>query len=167
MSRVVVNDASCLIDLRKGGLLQVMLQLPYQFVVPLPIRRSEVLDLTVRQWDNLTRAGMETYDLSPVQVEAATLLKTKYCGLSANDCLCLAVALSYNDGVLLTGDKYLGKIANKLGVLVHGVLWIVDELKAADACSDAVLIDALEVWKADQSVFLPKHLIDQRISTLG
>ena len=47
MTTVVVNDASCLIDLHKGQLLNVMLTLPYRFVVPLPIRQAEALDLVV------------------------------------------------------------------------------------------------------------------------
>ena len=46
MTRVVVNDASCLIDLRKGGLLAVLSNLPYRFVVPLPVRESEILDFS-------------------------------------------------------------------------------------------------------------------------
>ena len=40
MTGVVVNDASCLIDLRKGGLLPVLCNLPYRFVVPLPVRSA-------------------------------------------------------------------------------------------------------------------------------
>ena len=38
---------------------------------------------------------------------------------------------------------------------VHGVLWIVETLKAAGVCDDVLLIRALETWKADRSVFLP------------
>ncbi len=34
----VILDASCLIDLRKGDLLPVFCDLPFEFVVPLPIR---------------------------------------------------------------------------------------------------------------------------------
>jgi len=46
MTRVVVNDASCLIDLRKGGLLGALCTLPYTVIVPLPIRESELLNFT-------------------------------------------------------------------------------------------------------------------------
>ena len=59
---------------------------------------------------------------------------------------------------LLTGDRYLRTVAAALGVRVHGVLWIVDELEAAGACDDAFLIGALDIWKTDRSVFLPDHL---------
>ena len=50
MTCVVVNDASCLIDLRKGQLLHVLSRLPYRFIVPLPIRESELLDFTPQEW---------------------------------------------------------------------------------------------------------------------
>lgn len=65
MTTVVVSDASCLIDLHKGGLLNVMLTLPYRFVVPLPIRHAEALDLTDRDWRALDEGGLVTVDLPP------------------------------------------------------------------------------------------------------
>lgn len=65
MTCVVVNDASCLIDLRKGQLLHVLSRLPYRFIVPLPIRESELLDFTPQEWAILDGGGMETYDLPP------------------------------------------------------------------------------------------------------
>ena len=65
---VVVNDASCLIDLRKGGLLGVVCNLPYRFVIPLPVRASEVLDVSEAEWQALDEAGMITHDLTPEEV---------------------------------------------------------------------------------------------------
>ena len=64
MTCVIVNDASCLIDLRKGGLLGVVCDLPYRFVIPLPVRASEVLDLSEAEWQALDEAGVITHDLS-------------------------------------------------------------------------------------------------------
>ena len=49
MTRVIVNDASCLIDLRKGGLL-------------------EVLDFSDKKWQHLDDHGMATHDLTPDEV---------------------------------------------------------------------------------------------------
>ncbi len=57
MTCVVVNDASCLIDLRKGGLLAVLCKLPYRFVVPLPIREAEVRDFPSRIGNSSTALG--------------------------------------------------------------------------------------------------------------
>ena len=63
--RVIVNDASCLIDIRKGGLLGVLGNLPYRLVVPLPVRASEILDFSDQQWQQLDEHGLITHDLSP------------------------------------------------------------------------------------------------------
>ena len=65
MRPVVVNDASCLIDLCKGDLLSVLGNLPYRLVVPLPVREFEILDFTDAHWHALDAAGLVTYDLSP------------------------------------------------------------------------------------------------------
>lgn len=166
MTHVVVNDASCLIDLRKGKLLHVLCRLPYRFIVPLPIRVSELLDFTPQEWALLDGSGMETYDLPPEQMKDVIALKRQHGRLTANDCLCLVTTQCLDDGILLTGDALLRSVAATSGVRVHGVLWIIDELKAANACETALLVTALEVWKADRSVFLPDNLIDQRLRKL-
>ena len=57
MTCVIVNDASCLIDLRKGGLLGVVCDLPYRFVIPLPVRASEVPGVPEAEWQALDEAG--------------------------------------------------------------------------------------------------------------
>ena len=66
MTCVIVTDASCLIDLRKGGLLGVLGNLPYRLIVPLPIRASELLDFSDQEWRPLDAQGMITHDLTPV-----------------------------------------------------------------------------------------------------
>ena len=135
MTRVVVNDASCLIDLRKGGLLAVLCNLPYRFVVALPVRESEVLDFSNEQWRQLDDAGMITHDLTPEEVAQALALKERRPALSANDSSCFVTALAHH-GILLTGDALLRRVATHNGLRVHGVLWIVDELDAAGGWPD-------------------------------
>ena len=166
MTCIVINDASCLIDLRKGRLLHVLTQLPYHFVVPLPIREAELMDFTPQEWAVLDGGGMETYDLPPERVGEVFMVKRRHSRLSANDCFCLVTTQCHDDAVLLTGDNLLRKVAEASGVRVHGVLWVIDELIAANICDDQLLIDALEIWKADETVFLPGKLIEQRISIL-
>ena len=166
MTSVIVNDASCLIDLRKGGLLAVLCDLPYRIVVPLPVRASEVLDLLEHQWRALDDAGMITHDLTPQEVGQALLLKGRHPSLSANDCFCLVVAQAY-PGILLTRDALLRRVAAENGLCVHGVLWIVDELSAAGICSDSLLVQALEVWQEDDTVFLPRGEISRRLERLA
>ena len=166
MTRVVVNDASCLIDLRKGGLLPVLCNLPYRLVVPLPVRESEILDFSHEQWRQLDDDGMITHDLAPDEVAQALALKGRQPALSANDSLCIVTALAHR-GILLTGDALLRRVATDNGLRVHGVLWIVDELHAAGACARSLLIQALKTWHDDATVFLPQHEVSNRLECLA
>ena len=165
MKCVVVNDASCLIDLGKGGLLSVLCSLPYRFVVPLPIRTSEVLNFSDQDWHALDSAGMVTHDLPPDEVKSAFSLKSKNPALSANDCFCFVTA-QIDDGILLTGDAQLARTARRHGLRVHGVLWVIDQLRQENVCADALLIDALHAWLQDNCVFLPEDEILARLSLL-
>lgn len=160
MTRVIVNDASCLIDLRKGRLLHVLCTLPYEFVVPLPVRASEILDFTPQEWALLDGSGMATYDLPPTQVGLALEIKKRHGRLSANDCFCLVTAQVHSDAILLTGDRLLRRVAEDNGIDAHGVLWVVDQLLRESLCDPALLETALTLWRSDKAVFLPSHLID-------
>lgn len=163
---VVVNDASCLIDLRKGRLLHVLLKLPYRFVIPHPVRHSELLDFTPQEWALLDGGGMETLDLQAERVSEVFAIKASYPKLSANDCFCLVTTRYFEGAVLLTGDGLLRRAAGEDGLRVHGVLWVIDELRRTSKCSDDLLIAALECWQVDRAVFLPKSEIEQRLRTL-
>ena len=167
MTCVVVNDASCLIDLKKGELLHVLLRLPYRFLVPLPIREEELFDFTAQEWRMLEDSGLATYDLPSEEVAQVFALKREHSRLSANDCFALVTTTCQENGILLTGDNLLRKVATARDVRVHGVLWIIDELHAAEACGVDLLISALQIWQADDTVFLPYGEIEKRLRRLG
>lgn len=166
MIHVVVNDASCLIDLKKGRLLRVLQRLPHRFIAPLPIREEELLDFTEQEWRVLQAGGLETYDLPGELVEQAGALRREHGGLSANDCFALVTAACHEGSILLTGDGQLRKAATARGVRVHGVLWVVDELRKVEACKARLLVAALEAWRADDAVFLPLDELDKRLRSL-
>ena len=163
MKCVTVNDASCLIDIRKGGVLDVLLDLPYRFVVPLPIRESEILDFSVSDWQHLDNAGLITYDLTSDEFEQALALRALHPLLSANDCICHVTARIHS-GILLTGDNLLRKVADANNLQVHGVLWIIDQLDEHHLCSRSKLVRTLRVWVDDAAVFLPRSELCQRIT---
>ena len=165
MRHVVVLDASCLIDLRKGGLLPVLASLPYQLVVPLPVREFEILDFSDAHWRTLDAARLITYDLKPDEVGQALALKARYPALSPNDCFCF-VAADVHTGILLTGDRQLRNVATANGPPVHGVLWIIDQLHATGTCSACLLARALRSWQSDASVFLPRNEIAKRLERM-
>ena len=162
MRHLVVIDASCLIDLRKGGLLSVLGNLPCRLVVPLPVREFEILDFSDAHWRTLDAAGLITYDLTPDQVGKALALKARYPALSPNDCFCF-VAADVHTGILLTGDRQLRNVAAANDLPVHGVLWIIDQMHATGTCSACMLARALRSWQSDASVFLPRNEIAKRL----
>ena len=166
MISVIVNDASCLIDLKKGRLLHFLLRLPYGFIVPWPIRKEELLNFSDLEWQGLDDAGLVTYDLSGEEMAEVATMKRKHGGLSSCDCSALITATRQENAILLTGDNNLHKVAKVHSVRVHGALWIIDELHAAKICKVALLTSALRKWQADQAVFLPKDEIRKRLRRL-
>lgn len=166
MAYVIVNDASCLIDLRKGQLLHAMLSLPYRFVVPFPVRVSELLDFTPQEWRLLDDGGVVTFDLPPDAVAEAMQIRAGRARLSANDCFCLVTTLRHEEAVLLTGDQHLRRIAGEMGVQVRGVLWLHDRLHEAGNSPLDLLVTALETWRDNPAVFLPNDEIETRLRAL-
>ena len=95
--------------------------LPYRFVVPLPIRETEVRDFSAEHWKQLDVTGMVTHDLTPHEVGQALALKERYPGLFANDCFGFVTARVHS-GILLTGDALLRKAATKNGLRARLIL---------------------------------------------
>lgn len=166
MIDLIVSDPCFLIDLEEVGLLVVMLELPYRFIIPLPLRYSEMLDLTIQDWRRLDAGGLETFDLSPEQVLKAKRMGQENPDISASDCFCLVTVGHHNDGVLLTRENRLCRAANAASVRVHGALWIIDQLETFAVCSARRLIAALESWRGDPQVFLPREEIEERLRRL-
>jgi rRNA-processing protein FCF1 len=149
---VIVNDSSCLIDLRKGGLLTTALLLPFHFVVALPLVTAELNDFQEADWNDLCARGLAVIDLNPAQVQRALALKSKFPGLSVYDCFSLALAETTPNAILLTGDQQLRRRACDVGVEVHGVLWITDQIEKTRAMAFSDLADALDRLGADPLV---------------
>lgn len=166
MARVIINDASCLIDLRKGRLLHVLCKLPVEVVVPCPIRESELLDFTPQEWVMLDSGGLVTYDLPPDQVGEAFTIKREHRRLSANDCFCIVTTDHFDDAILLTGDRLLTRVARERALPVHGILWVTDQLRQLELCGRDLLSIALRLWRDDRSVFVPNALIDAQLKLL-
>jgi predicted nucleic acid-binding protein len=163
VTTVIVNDASCLIDLQKGRLLHVMVALPFRFVVPFTVRESELLKFTAQEWQMLEDGGLETHDLSPNEMGEAQSLQAQHPALSTNDAICLVTTVQYNGAILLTGDAALRRVAEAKAVQVHGVLWLLDELRAAGVANANLLRSALMTWRDDPTVRLPLNEIEKRL----
>jgi len=70
------------------------------------------------------------------------LLEVEYQQLSIPDCSCLFHAKTLT-AQLLTGDAALRKTAEQVGIPVHGILWVFDELVRQDLLPKEQAIDKL------------------------
>ena len=165
--RIVVSDTSCMIDLRKAGLLEEFLQLPYQFVMPNTLFEDEWLCLTDEEKAALCDQGLEIIDLPGEIVLRAQRHFNQHASLKLNDCLALALAEEIKEAILMTGDGPLRRIADGNSIEVRGVLWIIDELEAHEIVPPQILYDALRLFQDDDLVFLPQEEIVRRLRRIG
>jgi predicted nucleic acid-binding protein len=164
--RVVINDASCLIDLHKVELVEVMLQLPYSFVVALPVVHNEVLDFSSVDWERFSQAGLVLVDLDPGQVGRAMAHRSQNAKLSAEDCFSLVLAQDNQVSILLTGDVVLRTVATGMGCEVHGALWVTDEICRCGLLPDQHVAKCLQAWLDDDLVRLPPTQLNSRLRAL-
>lgn len=165
--QIIVNDSSCLIDLRKAGLLHAALLLPFRFQIALPVIRSELIGIAPVEIDDLVIRGLEIVDVPPEGVGRALTFRSAYPALSFNDCLSLALAEGQPGSILLTGDQSLRNRAGAIGIEVHGVLWVSDQLEVGNHVSLAALHEGLLRLEADTLVFVPRDALAERIARLA
>lgn len=164
--RIIINDTSCLIHLRKAGLLHATLLLPFSFQIVLPLVRAELLDCTQVELDDLIQRGLTPIDLPPASVGRALQLRGECPGLSLNDCLSLALAEHSEDVMLLSGDRRLSGKCDELALEVQGLLWICDRLEEGKAVTYEAIHKGLVTLRDDPVVFLPDAEVAIRIDRL-
>ncbi|SOC89903.1 hypothetical protein SAMN05421890_4891 [Ensifer adhaerens] len=165
--RIIINDASCLIDLHKVDLVVPMLGLPFDFHVALPVKGNELLSISIStsEWEDYEQRGMQAIDLTPAQVARAMDFRELHPALSPEDCFSLVLAQDCTDGLLLTGDAALRNIAEaSYGLEAHGVLWVADRAAEAGLVGAEAICACLSAWRDDPSVRLPHHLLEARLA---
>jgi hypothetical protein len=163
--RVIVNDSSALIDLKKGGLLEVVTSLPAELLVSDAMLEDELLSFTKAEVA-LMRKKMRVVTLVGAEVRALGRLQAESPALSFHDCAALIIARRERGCILLTGDRRLRAKAELEEIECHGVLWIVEELEKSKTANRRKLLTALEAWREDVNVRLPRSEIAQAIARL-
>jgi predicted nucleic acid-binding protein len=139
-----IIDANILIDLSRGNLLTWLFALPFQFAAP-----DGVLDELVEpDRERLRQMGMQRAGLSTGQLLEAARLSVEHRQLSLGDCTAL-IAARDTQVVLLIGDAGLRALAQEHGVVVHGVLWVLDELEDAGLLNGSTLAASLRRMLAE------------------
>jgi predicted nucleic acid-binding protein len=155
--RIVVSDSSCLIDLRKVSLLDALLRLPCEFLIPNTLFEDELLKFTATQKKALIRGGLQVIDLPGERVLRAQAVIRQAPSLSVHDGFAFALAEHHPGCILLTGDGKLRTLAAAQNMEVHGVLWVIDELHRNDVVKAKALLAALKAFSIDSTVRLPQR----------
>ena len=159
--QVLVSDTSVLIDLDRGSLLSASFHLPYKFAVPDLLYRQEL-----KNWsgERLIELGLSVEALDGNGVNRALVYRQQVPALSLPDCFALALAQT-RSWVLLSGDSGLRQLAANEGVACHGVLWLLDEMRAAAVVSIRELHDSLTTIAAHPRCRLPRPEIRHRLAS--
>jgi len=152
-----VVDTNILIDLHVGGLLREVFRLPFQLMGPDVI----IAELQEPDGESLVEYGLQKGEFSSAQVQEVASLVAQHCQVSANDLFALVLARTLKV-MLLTGDQRLRRIAGQQGVVVHGTLWVLDEMVRLKVIAPPQAAQALEQMLARGSR-LPKAECQRRL----
>jgi len=147
--RIVVSDSSCLIDLRKASLLDALVRLPYELLIPNTLFEDELLKFTGAQKRALVRGGLRVIDLPGHCVTRAVEVNRDVPRLSIPDCFAYALAERHEGCILLSGDGALRSYAAARDMELRGVLWVIDELHRNEIVPVTALLDALKLFADD------------------
>ena len=157
---VLVSDTSVIIDLERGELLESVFQLAVDFAVPDLLFHRE---LAGPLGDRLLAFGLRVEELSPGEVQGATVLRRADATLSLPDTFAFALAQG-RQWTLLTGDAGLRRTAEAHALDVHGTLWVLDQLEAQGFCSLEVLAAGLAKASGHPRCRLPRAEVNARLT---
>jgi predicted nucleic acid-binding protein len=161
--RVLVSDASILIDLAKWSLLEALFELPFEFAVPDALFEDELIDLGEVDRDRLMALGLRVESLNAEGMARAVAYQTAQPKLTLHDCLAVTLAVT-NDWPLLTGDKRMRALADEEHLEVHGVLWVIDRFAEHRIVRKPTLAKALRGMLDDPRTRLPHVEINKRLA---
>jgi hypothetical protein len=163
--RVLVSDASILIELGKWYLLEAFFRLPFDIAIPDALFEDELIDLGVVDRERLKMLGLRVESLDAKGVERAVIYQTSRPKLTIHDCLAVTLAAT-NGWMLLTGDKRMCRLAVEEDVEAHGVLWVINRLVEYQAAPVDTIVEALRGMLEDPRTHLPRIEIDNLLSSL-
>jgi len=165
--QIIISDSSCLIDLHKASLLEAFVCLPYEVCVPDVILESELLSFSAEEKKALQDMGLKVLELPGDGLLSVQNLRRESPVLSVNDCFACILAERHIGSVLLTGDGDLRLISQARGIEVHGILWCMDMIHAAETATVRQIHDALTIFATDATVRLPAATLAKFIKKFG
>lgn len=157
---VLVSDTSVIIDLERGGFLESLFLLPYEFAVPDLLFERE---LKGALGDQLIQLGLRVEELDPTELSRAIVVRRERTMLSTPDTFAFAIAET-RSWPLLTGDGALRRFALDQGVATNGVLWICDQFEEHAVLENALLHAGLTAISNHPRCRLPAEQVSSRLN---
>lgn len=166
MNIIVIKDSNLFIDLELMGLTHLWLQLPYRTVTTsLVVNELEIgkhaLSLSLISAGQIEEYIVESEDLFEL-IENFGHLE-----LGETDLSVLLAAEKY-EGMILSGDAALRKLASDRKIEVHGTIWVLERLIEAKKITASLAADQLEYLLSltgKKRRFLPKSVCLLRIES--
>jgi len=146
------------INLHKGSILPKALLLTnegWEFYLTDSIAR----ELKEPSCDILEQLGVKRYSLSEREVAEIQALRKQKRALSVADASSVVAARALG-ALILTDERSLREKAQELQIEVHGTLWLLDQLVAAQLINDETVCDAVARMIAANAWF-PKQTVNR------
>lgn len=162
--KIVIHDASVLIDLTECDLVDAWCSLKFEAVTTSLIwREVNRKGQKAKLRRAVNKGGLRIEALSAeLLTEVVNLRMELPDQISLEDASALFFASALK-AVLLTSDGVLRKCASRRGVEVHGMLWVFDMLVSSGATNADVAADRLERLVDQGTSRLPKDECNQRM----
>lgn len=134
-----VADSNILIDLHNGGVLDLLPRLPYRIVIP----DAVMAELRRPSPGVVAAQGLEVGGLRGSSVQEAFEIRLSNPRFSVADLFALLLARD-RGAVLLTGDAHLRRLAKERALIVHGVLWVLEEMVRVGVLQGTTACGALD-----------------------
>lgn len=168
MNNLIVSDTNIFIDLINGNLLEEFFNLPYKISTNILVL-NEITDK--KEFETLspyiTDKKLDVHEIDATEMSSIFDLKnasTTSSKLSLQDCSVWLYAKNTN-ARLLTGDFRLRKAAEKDGIKVSGILYVLDTIEHHKAASAKKLSKSLkQIMSKNKQARLPIDECVKRIN---
>jgi predicted nucleic acid-binding protein len=159
--KVVIHDACALIDLLKGSLVELWIKCGIE------IHTTQLALLEVEDDPaHLRNSGaLRIRELSDADLGELLSFQKSFKALSLQDCSVLRLAQEL-DAPLLTGDKDLRAVAERNGMRVHGMLWVLDMMLEQGVLTTIDAARSLRLLLGEGSRF-PRSECERRLKLWG
>lgn len=155
---ILISDANILIDMEVSDLLEHMFNLDFNFATTDFILHDELS----ANYSQLVDMGLKTIGLSDQFVSDLARYRSIYKSVGFYDLSAMVLAQQEN-APLLTGDRKLRNICDRENVIVHGTLWLTENMLQSGVTNVETIKDAYDKMKEEGSR-LPWDEVEKQIT---